>query len=127
MMADYSRQIENAKRSIRTKGMLCTWSKPVAEVDEQEPWKVTNGEPAAYEDVPIVFLPTGRIGKETARALAGKEVKTGDVYGYMAAQSFVPAIEDTCARGSTILRVLAFETIQPAEQPILYIISFATS
>lgn len=107
--------------------MLCQWMQPVKTVeDENKPWRVTDDEPTS-NDVFILFLPTGKIGKETARALAGKEVATGDVYGYMGKQPFVPSIEDTVKRGSKTLRVLAIESLAPADedQVILHIISFA--
>jgi hypothetical protein len=123
-MADYSRQIQSAKDSIAKKGMLCQWVQPAATVESATPWKATDAEPTET-DVYIVFLPTGRIGKETARALAGKEVQTGDEYGYMASQSFDPAISHFVKKGSKTLRVLAIETLAPAGDPILHILSLA--
>lgn len=122
MTSIYKRQIDTAKRLIRSKGQLVLWRKYVDSPTSTK-WKP---EAPVSEDynVYITFFPIMSSMKEFLRYVKDSDVPVGTIQGYMAAQSFEPSLRDVVIAGSKIYNVKNIQELAPNGETILYIIEF---
>jgi hypothetical protein len=124
-LADYTRQIESAKRLIAKYGQAVTFRKIANGTPEnlEMPWKPG---PAVQTDysVSMAFFPVGRVKNEFEHYSKDMQTPEGSELGYMASQDFVPAIKDVVLRGGEVLTVRSIDRIAPDGTPILYIVHF---
>ncbi|MCW2763981.1 MAG: hypothetical protein JWR85_4182 [Marmoricola sp.] len=124
-MGTFSRQIENAKKSIARKGQWVLWNKnPNGVADPATPWLPTDSASLGYV-VKILFVPFHLQLADFVRAAVGSEVKSGQVKGLMASVGFTPDPQDTVNRAGVMLQIESIDTLDPnGEGVILYTIKF---
>ena len=114
-MADYSRQVMQAKRQIARRGEACTWLHyPIPPSDK--PWEQQIDRPVRYSGIWVAFFP---IGQQTLYR-SGNLIARGGYTGLMGAQVFVPTLKDRCIRGDEVLGIRDILITRIAEEPILY-------
>lgn len=121
-MSIYQRQIDSAKRLIKTKGQLVLWRRFI-DVPTSTKWKP---EPPTTEDhnVYITFFPIMSAMKEFLRYIKDSDIPVGTIQGYMAAQTFEPTLRDIVIAGSDVYKVKGIQKLAPNGDTILYIIEF---
>lgn len=122
MASIYQRQIDAAKRLIRSKGQLVLW-RQFTDSPTSTKWKP---EPAISTDynVYVTFFPIMSVMKEFLRYMKDSDVPVGSVQGYMAAQTFEPTLRDIVIAGSDTYNVKSINNLAPNGDTILYIIEF---
>ncbi len=123
-MGQYDRQIASARRLIAKYGQQVKWQKREngAPASATEEWKPGPTIVTEY-DVQIAFLPDTRMGFEFLSMMAGTEVPTGKIVGYMAAPAdFTPSLKDTIKRGDEEIGIRTLDQLAPNGQAILYTI-----
>lgn len=131
-MGIFDRQIASAQRLIDRNGKLVDWVKlvtPNNEDNDDTPWEtITPDEPTATP-VKIVFLPNTGATRRSLQTLPDTQIPTCSTLGYMAAQSFDPAVDDVVykepGQPDTRLTIEAIDTIVPNGDAILHIVYFA--
>jgi hypothetical protein len=120
----YDDDIAAAREAIEEDGQVCQWVKQTAELNNPaKPWQGGVAEEASH-DVPIAFVPAsgGMFGLTRYRAA----IEAGDftTFGLMAPPSgFVPALGDKVLRDGAPLVLVNLDTLRPAEDVVLYILS----
>lgn len=120
----YDEEIEAAREAIEEDGQLCQWVKQTAALhDPAKPWLGGNAQEIAHE-VSIVFVPAsgGMFGLTRYRAA----IEAGDftTFGLMAPPSgFAPALGDKLLRDGVPQVLVNLDTLRPAEDVVLYILS----
>lgn len=118
----YQRQIESAKRLIRSKGQLVLW-RQFTDSPSAIKWKPETPTTTDY-NVYITFFPIMNVMKEFLRYMKDSDVPVGSIQGYMAAQTFEPTLRDIVIAGSDIYNVKSINKLAPNGDTILYIIEF---
>lgn len=122
MASIYQRQIDSAKRMIKSKGKLVLWR---VYIDSPSATKWKPEAPTTQDhNVYITFFPIMNAMKEFLRYMKDSDVPVGSIQGYMAAQDFEPSLRDIVISGSDIYNVKAIHKIAPNGDTILYIIEF---
>lgn len=123
-MADYSEDIAGTLEMIREEGQLVSWYKPSETDDATKPWLESEELPGeTIPDVPMVFVPINRVDFETHGEIKGTEIPINRQQGLLpGACGFVPNVKDIVIRGNRRYSVINFDEINPAGDPILYIL-----
>ncbi len=126
MIGAFDDEIETAQELIAENGQVCQWHKVVTTlVDAERPW-------LGGEDVPTVhnpsicFLPATDGGSGfgiTKFRNAGDDIPSFSTFGLMGAVEFDPQVGDKVLRDGVPLVIVAIDTLAPAEDPILHILS----
>jgi hypothetical protein len=116
-MTVYSRQIENAKRQIKNKGVSVPYTRTVITKNELEPWKSTT----AVETLPriLVFLPLNEDDKKTISRLPTTEAGMTFYKALMANQGFEPSKQDKVLFVGKTLSVVDMNILRPDGEIIL--------
>lgn len=125
-MGAYDNSIAVAKRLIAAKGMQCDWiKKQTVLVDPDQPWLGGEDVPTTYRPS-IAFLPAtdGASGFGITKFRdRGNDTATFSTFGLMAPQAFVPEVIDQLVRDGQPLVIVAVDTLAPAGEPVLHILS----
>jgi hypothetical protein len=120
----YDEDIAAARETIEEDGQLCQWVKQtIVLTDPDKPW--LGGVPTDHPyDVPIAFVPaSGNIFGMT-RYKAAIEAGEFTTFGLMAPpDGFVPELGDKVLRDGAPLVLVNLDTLRPAEDVVLYILS----
>lgn len=113
-----------AREMIADDGMVCQWRKQVVTpIDPDKPWTGSTTVDTVH-DVPIAFVPanSGMFGLTRYReAIEAGEFTT---FGLMAPPvGWVPELSDLVTRGGQPLVLRYVDTLRPAEDVVLYILS----
>lgn len=121
-MGVFDRQIATAKTLIAKYGQSCTWRKTaVSTPNPAKPWEML---PGANTDTTVKVVFVSKFKEHFfLKYMANTEIPEGLFVGYMAAQSFTPAINDLLIRGSETLTIQAVDIVAPNGEPILYIVT----
>ena len=120
----YDEDIAAAREMIEEDGQSCQWVKRVlTPIDADKPWKGSTTVDVDH-DVPIVFVPAsgGMFGLTRYRAA----IEAGDftTFGLMAPpEGWVPDLGDKVLRDGSPLVLVNLDTLRPAEDVVLYIMS----
>lgn len=121
-MSIYNRQIESAKKLIRSKGKLVLWR---TFIDNPTTVKWKPEAPTTQDhNVYITFFPIMSVMKEFLRYMKDTDIPVGSIQGYMAAQSFEPSLRDIVISGHEIYNVKNIQKLAPNGDVILYILEF---
>lgn len=122
MSSVFATQIATAQRLISKFGQACTWRKTaVSTPNPAKPWEML---PGANTDATVKVVFVSKFKEHFfLKYMANTEIPEGLFVGYMAAQSFTPAINDILIRGSETLTIQAIDIVAPNGEPILYIIT----
>jgi hypothetical protein len=125
-MADYSEDIAMALELIEEDGEQVVWQKVTTQLaDPDQPW-LGGGDSAPVNHTPfIVFVPAtdGASGFGISKFRQGEEQTAFSTFGLMGAQDFDPQTTDVVLRGGQPLVIKSIDTLKPAEQVVLYILS----
>jgi len=118
----FATQIATAQRLISKFGQSCTWRKTaVSTPNPAKPWEMI---PGVATDVTVKVVFVSKFKEHFfLKYMANTEIPEGLFVGYMAAQSFTPAINDILIRGSETLTIQAIDIVAPNGELILYIIT----
>lgn len=120
----YDDDIATALELIEEFGQQCVWRKEVVARDPDQPW--LGGNQTSDDHQPfIAFIPAtdGSSGFGLSKFRQGTDDVAFSTFGLMGAQEFTPEVTDTVLRGGTPLVIAAIDTLQPAEDVVLYILS----
>lgn len=118
---EYSRAIATAQRLIAKKGLRCTWHSNRQQENAEKPWRPLDNNDTPVV-VPMLFLPTGRVGDEFRSLLQGTEIPQGAEMALMGAVTFEPALTDTIQRFGQTLRLKTIDRIAPNGLPVLWVL-----
>ena len=118
-MADYTRQIERAKRSIKRQGEACKYIRHDQMVSDT-PWEDVGVVQARRLDVYIAFPPIGQQSLYRSGTTVGK----GGYIGLMGNYGFEPSLKDWVERGMERISIKDVIQIKINEQNIYFQISF---
>lgn len=118
----FATQIATTQRLISKFGQSCTWRKTaVSTPNPAKPWEMI---PGAVTDATVKVVFVSKFKEHfLLKYMANTEIPEGLFVGYMAAQSFTPAINDVLIRGSETLTIQAIDIVAPNGEPILYIVT----
>ena len=121
-MGVFDSQIATAQRLISKFGQSCTWRKTdVSTPNPVKPWEMI---PGTVTDAAVKVVFVSKFKEHFfLKYMANTEIPEGLFVGYMAAQSFTPAINDLLIRGSETLTIQAVDIVAPNGEPILYIVT----
>lgn len=120
----YDEDIAAAREAIEEDGQLCQWVKQTAvPIDADKPWKGSTTQDTEH-DAPIVFVPASGSMFGLTRYRAAIEAGEFTTFGLMAPpEGWVPALGDKVLRDGTPLVLVNLDTLRPAEDVVLYILS----
>jgi len=124
-MTVYDRPIATALRLIEKYGVECEWRKSeVVSADPDKPWEGGSQVPDTFNPF-ICFLPatSGASDFGLSKFRTGTEQEGFSTFGLMGAQEFNPEITDRLTRDGNVLVLKAIDTLNPADQVVLYILS----
>lgn len=122
-MADYSDDIATALELIAEYGQKCDWHKDSITFDDPDkPWKGGSNNPSVYQPF-ICFVPADGTMFGMSKYAQAIERGVFTTFGLMAPTGFEPDLSDKLVRSGKTQVVFAIDVIQPAEQPVLYILS----
>lgn len=120
----YDEDIAAAREAIEEDGQLCQWVKQdVVLTDPDKPWLGGVAEEVPH-DVSIVFVPANGNMFGLTRYRAAIEAGDFTTFGLMAPpDGFVPELGDKVLRDGAPLVLANLDTLRPAEDVVLYILS----
>lgn len=124
MLGAYDDDIAAAREAIEEDGMLCQWRKQtVTPIDETKPW-AGNTSVEVEHDVPICFVPANGNMFGLTKYKAAIEAGEFTTFGLMAPPvGWVPELSDLVKRSGQPLVLVNLDTLRPAEDVVLYILS----
>lgn len=123
-MADHSEFVTMAREMIADDGVVCQWRKQVVTpIDPEKPWAGSTSVDTLH-DIPICFLPANSNMFGLTRYREAIEVGEFTTFGLMAPPTgWVPELSDLVSRGGQPLVLRNLDTLRPAEDIVLYILS----
>ena len=120
----YDEDIAAAREAIEEDGQLCQWVKQVTTpVDAVRPWKGSTTQDVPH-DAPIAFVPASGSMFGLTRYKAAIEAGDFTTFGLMAPpEGWVPALGDKVLRDGAPLVLVNLDTLRPAKDVVLYILS----
>lgn len=111
-MGQYDRQIKSVKKLIAKYGQI-----------------VTHGSNTGNIDIMMVFLSPSasgesKIGSQILQYLAGTQVSSGELRGFVAPFGIEPSLTDIIVRDGKELVISSIDTLAPNGQPILHVFEF---
>lgn len=120
-MADYTQEINEARREVEDTGELCRYLKFDKSLSDT-PWEdVRSARPTQTYDVYITFITAG----EQSLYRSGTTVGKGGYTGIMAEHGFEVSLRDRVMRGTEALSIKNVVVTKVNEQPILYQLALA--
>jgi hypothetical protein len=120
----YDDDIAAVREAIEEDGQLCQWVKQtIVLTDPEKPW--LGGEPVEVtHNESIIFVPASGNMFGLTRYRAAIETGEFTTFGLMVPpKDFVPDLNDKVLRGGTLLVLVNLDTLRPAEDVVLYILS----
>jgi hypothetical protein len=120
----YDDDIAAAREAIAEDGQVCQWIKQtVVPVDANKPW-LGGAATDVPHDVPIAFVPASGNLFGLTRYKTAIEAGEFTLFGLMAPPTgFVPVLGDKVLRDGAPLVLVNLDTLRPAEDVVLYILS----
>lgn len=123
-MADYSQEIADVLEMIEEAGVQCEWRKGDLTPDDQSrPWLGGDNEPDQPFTPFIAFIPAvdHNFGFGIEKLSQGST--SFSTFGLMGAQDFTPEVSDSLTRKGKPMTLVAVDTLAPAGDPVLHILS----
>lgn len=122
----YDEDIQAALEMIEEFGVQCLWTKDAAPpTDPDRPW--LGGAPDPDDHQPFIcFVPASSVstsGFGLSKYMRDTEVADFSTFGLMGAQSFTPELTDKVTLNGKAIVVVAVDTLAPAGDPVLHILS----
>ncbi len=123
MIGAYDDEIETALELIAEAGQVCQWHKDViTPTDPARPWLGGASVPVIH-DTPIAFIPATDGASSFGMTKFKEGVANFTTFGLMGVPGFIPHAGDKVMRGGVPLVIVDIDTLQPAEEPVLYVLS----